>query len=309
MEPNGILPLWKELGMTSHDCVFRLRKILKTKKVGHTGTLDPQVDGVLPICLGRSTKVAEYITDQGKTYEAEVLIGFSTETEDAEGAVVEQDTGDKTITRKQLEGVLQSLTGDIEQIPPMYSAVKVNGRKLYEYARKGEAVERPVRIVHIDSIELLDDADIWQGQNIRFRIRIRCGKGTYIRTLAVQIGEALGYPAHMSQLTRTQSGSFTKQQCVTLAEVEEIAQNGDIGSILQPLAYGLSAFPFEEITPDLLFGIKNGQVLEAHPVLKAEPFVVFTYQGVPAALYKRHPDKPGKMKPEKMFGFPPTDEV
>lgn len=309
MEPNGILPLWKEPGMTSHDCVFRLRKILKTKKVGHTGTLDPQVDGVLPICLGRSTKVAEYITDQGKTYEAEVSIGSSTETEDAEGLVVEQDASDKIITREQLENVLLSLTGDIEQIPPMYSAVKVNGRKLYEYARKGETVERPVRTVHIDSIELLDDADTWQGQNIRFRIRIRCGKGTYIRTLAVQIGEALGYPAHMSQLTRTQSGSFTKQQCVTLAEVEEIAQNGDIGSILQPLAYGLSAFPFAEITPDLLFGIKNGQVLEEHSVLKTEPFVVFTYQDVPAALYKRHPDKPGKMKPEKMFGFPPTDEV
>ena len=309
MEPNGILPLWKEPGMTSHDCVFRLRKILRTKKVGHTGTLDPQVDGVLPICLGRSTKVAEYITDQGKTYEAEVLIGASTETEDAEGAVVEQDLSDKTITRKQLEEVLQSLTGDIEQIPPMYSAVKVNGKKLYEYARKGETVERPVRTVHIDSIDLLDGAESWSGQNIRFRIRIRCGKGTYIRTLAVQIGEALGYPAHMSRLTRTQSGSFTKEQCVTLAEVEEIAQNGDIDSILQPLSYGLSIFPFEEIAADLLFGIKNGQVLEAHPILKSEPFVVFTYHGKPAALYKRHPEKAGKMKPEKMFGFPPTDEV
>ncbi|MBT2581950.1 tRNA pseudouridine(55) synthase TruB [Planococcus sp. ISL-109] len=309
MEPNGILPLWKEPGMTSHDCVFRLRKILKTKKVGHTGTLDPQVDGVLPICLGRSTKVAEYITDQGKTYEAEVLIGFSTETEDAEGAVVDRDTSVKIVTRQQLEAALGSLTGDIEQIPPMYSAVKVNGRKLYEYARKGETVDRPVRTVHIDSIELLETDDSWSGQNIKFRIRIRCGKGTYIRTLAVQIGQALGYPAHMSQLTRTESGSFTKEQCVTLAEVEEIAQNGNIDSVLQPIAYGLSAFPFTEITPDLLFGIKNGQVLDEHPVLLEEPLVVFTYKGEPVALYKRHPEKPGKMKPEKMFGFPKTDEV
>lgn len=309
MEPNGILPLWKEPGMTSHDCVFRLRKILKTKKVGHTGTLDPQVDGVLPICLGRSTKVAEYITDQGKTYEAEVLIGFSTETEDAEGAVVDQDPSEKKISRNQLETVLESLTGDIEQIPPMYSAVKVNGRKLYEYARKGETVERPVRTVRIDSIELLDHNDSWSGQNIRFRIRIRCGKGTYIRTLAVQIGQALGYPAHMSQLTRTESGSFTKAQCVTLAEVEDIAQNGDIGSVLQPIAYGLSSFPFTELTPDLMFGIKNGQVLDAHPILLEKSFVVFTYGGEPVALYKRHPDKPGKMKPEKMFGFPKTGEV
>lgn len=309
MEPNGILPLWKEPGMTSHDCVFRLRKILKTKKVGHTGTLDPQVEGVLPICLGRSTKVAEYITDQGKAYEAEVTIGYSTETEDAEGAVVERDESEKSISREQLEAVFERLTGKIEQIPPMYSAVKVNGRKLYEYARKGQTVERPVRMVQIDSIELLDAGDTWSGQDIKFKIRIRCGKGTYIRTLAVQIGEALGYPAHMSQLTRTQSGSFTRAQCVTLAEVEEIAQNGDIGSVLQPIAYGLSAFPFTEIPQELLFGIKNGQVLDEHPVLAEGSMAVFTYLGEPVALYKKHPEKPGKMKPEKMFGFPKTDEV
>ena len=178
---------------------------------------------------------------------------------------------------------MASLTGDIEQIPPMYSAVKVNGRKLYEYARKGEQVERPVRTVHIDSIELLDEATAWRGQNIQFRIRIRCGKGTYIRTLAVQIGEALGYPAHMSQLTRTQSGSFTKEQCVTLAEVEEIAQNGDIDSILQPLSYGLSIFPFEEIAADLLNGIVQWQkivLMLAADLLFISVSVAVFYAGV-----------------------------
>ncbi|TAA67500.1 tRNA pseudouridine(55) synthase TruB [Planococcus salinarum] len=309
MDINGILPLWKEKGMTSHDCVFKLRKILKTKKVGHTGTLDPAVDGVLPICIGNTTKVAEYITDQGKTYEAEVAIGFSTETEDATGEMVERNPDEKKITRSQLLSALEGLTGEITQIPPMYSAVKVNGKKLYEYARAGIAVERPVRKAQIDSIELLDSAEEWTGVDIHFRIRIKCGKGTYIRTLAVQIGEALGYPAHMSELTRTQSGKFKKEDCFTLAEVEEIAQNEKIEGILKPLAYALSAFPSVEVEPAAFFAMKNGQVMDMHPLLEMNTLLVFTTNGNPFALYKKHPEKPGKMKPEKMFGLPTEDEV
>lgn len=309
MEFNGVLPLWKEKGMTSHDCVFKLRKILKTKKVGHTGTLDPDVDGVLPICIGRATKVAEYITDQGKAYEAEVTIGHSTETEDASGAVVEVDASEKVVTRDQLLAVLENLTGEITQIPPMYSAVKVNGKKLYEYARQGIPVERPERKVHIDSIELLDEDQEWSGKELTFSIFIRCGKGTYIRTLAVQIGEALGYPAHMSNLRRTESGKFKAEDCFTLAEVAEIAQNEAVGTILKPLSYGLEDFPKAEIEANLLFGIKNGQVLDRHPLLAEHEFLVFTVNGEPVALYKRHPEKADKMKPEKMFGFPEIDEV
>jgi tRNA pseudouridine55 synthase len=306
---NGVLPLWKEKGMTSHDCVFKLRKILKTKKVGHTGTLDPDVDGVLPICIGSATKVAEYITDQGKTYEAEVTIGYSTETEDASGATVDVDHTEKRLTRNELSKALESLTGDVMQIPPMYSAVKVNGKKLYEYARQGIQVERPKRIVRIDSIELLDEQQEWSGKELKFSIRIRCGKGTYIRTLAVQIGEALGYPAHMSKLTRTESGKFAAKDCVTLAEVAELAQNGDIGSVLKPLSYGLSNFPFVEIEQKDIFAIKNGQVLEKHPLMETQEFLVFTVGGQPLALYKRHPERADKMKPEKMFGMPNMDEV
>lgn len=309
MEFNGVLPLWKEKGMTSHDCVFKLRKILKTKKVGHTGTLDPDVDGVLPICIGRATKVAEYITDQGKAYVAEVTIGYSTETEDASGAVVDADDSEKVVTREKLLAVLQNLTGEITQIPPMYSAVKVNGKKLYEYARQGIPVERPARKVRIDSIELLDDDQQWSGKNLTFSIFIRCGKGTYIRTLAVQIGEALGYPAHMSNLRRTESGKFKAEDCFTLAEVAEIAQNGAIGTILKPLSYGLGEFPETEVEANLLFGIKNGQVLDRHPLLTEHEFLVFTVKGEPVALYKRHPEKTDKMKPEKMFGFPEVNEV
>lgn len=309
MAINGILPLWKEKGMTSHDCVFKLRKILKTKKVGHTGTLDPEVDGVLPICIGNTTKVAEYITNQGKTYEAEVAIGFSTETEDATGEVVDRDQQEKKITRQELLAALDGLTGEITQIPPMYSAVKVNGKKLYEYARAGIAVERPVRKARIDSIELLDSAEEWTGTDIHFRIRIKCGKGTYIRTLAVQIGEALGYPAHMSKLTRTESGKFKKEDCLTLAEVEEIAQNGTIDRHLKPLIYGLSAFPSVEVDPKMFFAMKNGQVMDMHPLLEENELLVFTVNENPFALYKKHPEKKGKMKPEKMFGLPTEDEV
>lgn len=309
MALNGILPLWKEKGMTSHDCVFKLRKILQTKKVGHTGTLDPEVDGVLPICIGNTTKVAEYITDQGKTYEAEVTIGYSTDTEDATGETVETDQTEKVVARDQLETAFLKLTGNITQIPPMYSAVKVNGKKLYEYARQGIPVERPERIVRIDSIELLDGDAKWIGQNIKFNIRIRCGKGTYIRTLAVQIGEALGYPAHMSKLTRTESGKFSEKDCVTLAEVAELAQNEHIGDILKPLSYGLSAFPFVEIESKQIFAVKNGQVLTRHKILDKMGYVVLTHKGQPVALYKNHPEKADKMKPEKMFGFPTVDEV
>ncbi|WP_341201848.1 tRNA pseudouridine(55) synthase TruB [Planomicrobium okeanokoites] len=309
MAINGILPLWKEKGMTSHDCVFKLRKILKTKKVGHTGTLDPEVDGVLPICIGNTTKVAEYITNQGKTYEAEVAIGFSTETEDATGEVVDRDQQEKKITRQELLAVLEGLTGEITQIPPMYSAVKVNGKKLYEYARAGIAVERPVRKAWIDSIELLDNAAEWTGTDIHFRIRIQCGKGTYIRTLAVQIGEALGYPAHMSKLTRTESGKFKQADCLTLAQVDEIAQNGTIGRFLKPLMYGLSAFPSVEVDPKMVFAMKNGQVMDMHPLLEKNELLVFTLNDNPFALYKKHPEKKGKMKPEKMFGLPTEDEV
>ena len=161
---DDISPLWKEKGMTSHDCVFKLRKILGTKKVGHTGTLDPNVEGVLPICIGQATKVAEYITDSGKEYVAVVSIGTATETEDADGAIVDSDLSPKRMTRSQIEEVLARLTGEITQIPPMYSAVKVNGRKLYEYARKGIEVERPERIVMIHEIELLDPVELYEGK-------------------------------------------------------------------------------------------------------------------------------------------------
>lgn len=298
---NGILPLWKERGMTSHDCVFKLRKILKTKKVGHTGTLDPGVEGVLPICIGQATRIAEYLTDAGKTYEAIVSIGRSTTTEDAEGETVEQNVTMKSITRDQILEVLERLTGVIEQTPPMYSAVKVNGKKLYEYARKGQTVERPIRQVTIYELALLDDATQYDGQEITFSIRIQCSKGTYIRTLAVQIGEMLGYPAHMKALVRTASGTFTAGQCITLAQVQELMNTREIEQKIYPVEYALTDFPYIEIDAQIEKQILNGQVLPRHALLEKHDKIVFGFSGKAYAVYHAHPTKEGMMKPDKMF--------
>lgn len=255
---EGILPLFKPKGMTSHDCVFKLRKILRMKKIGHTGTLDPDVTGVLPICLGRATKVAEYITDAGKSYEGEVTIGFSTTTEDASGEVVERKDVTAPIARNQIMDALQSLTGEITQTPPMFSAVKVNGKRLYEYARQGIEVERPSRKVTIYSIELLDGRKMFEGENITFRFRVACSKGTYIRTLAVMIGSELGYPAHMSELVRIQSASLTLDDCLTFEEIEERVEKGTMDEVLRPMEAALSHLPKFQISDKVAEKVKMG---------------------------------------------------
>ncbi|KAB2337555.1 tRNA pseudouridine(55) synthase TruB [Cytobacillus depressus] len=300
---EGILPLLKPKGMTSHDCVFKLRKILKMKKIGHTGTLDPDVTGVLPICLGRATKVAEYITDAGKAYEGEVTIGFSTATEDSSGEIVEEKQVTSTFSRDQILDVLASLTGEITQTPPMYSAVKVNGKRLYEYARQGITVERPSRKVMIYSIELLDERDIFSGSLIRFRFRVSCSKGTYIRTLAVMIGEKLGYPAHMSELVRIQSADFTLEDCLKFEEIEKRLQDGNLLEKIKPLESAISHLPKYTINDTVAEKVKNGAVLKIPGYLTNEdgPIAVETENGVVLAIYAQHPEKPGLMKPVKVL--------
>lgn len=288
---NGILPLWKERGMTSMIVFLNYEKFYAQKKVGHTGTLDPGVEGVLPICIGQATRIAEYLTDAGKTYEAIISIGRTTTTEDAEGETVEQDTNIKQFTRGQLLEVLASLTGVIEQTPPMFSAVKVNGKRLYEYARKGETVERPTRQVTIYALELLDEIELYEGQEITFPVRIACSKGTYIRTLAVQIGEALGYPAHMQELVRTASGTFTQENCFTLGQVAELMEAEQIDRCILPVEYALTDFPYIEITAANEKEIFNGQVLPADTLLKIHDKIVFGINGKAMAVYQPHPTK------------------
>ncbi|WP_075617565.1 tRNA pseudouridine(55) synthase TruB [Paenisporosarcina indica] len=305
---NGILPLWKEKGMTSHDCVFKLRKILKMKRIGHTGTLDPSVEGVLPICLGESTKVAEYLTNAGKLYEAEVTIGSSTTTEDADGEIVDVNHSLKQFSREEILTALTALTGTIDQTPPMYSAVKVNGKKLYEYARAGIEVERPTRQVTIYELTLLSEEYTFTGEVISFRIRVACSKGTYIRTLAVQIGEKLGFPAHMSHLVRTASGTFTPDKCLTLSQVQERVDNETLEEYLYDLDYALHDMPKIEVTSTFEKSIQNGQVLDAVDVLSKHERIVFTKDEQAIAVYIKHPTKEGKMKPEKMFNRLVTEE-
>ncbi|WLR53393.1 tRNA pseudouridine(55) synthase TruB [Mesobacillus subterraneus] len=300
---EGILPLFKPAGMTSHDCVFKLRKLLKTRKVGHTGTLDPDVTGVLPICVGKATKIAEYITDAGKAYEGEVTLGFTTTTEDASGEKVEEKIVDRLITRGEILQVLQSLEGVIEQTPPMYSAVKVNGKKLYEYARQGIEVERPTRKVTIYGIELLDDRDSFTGEHVSFKFRVSCSKGTYIRTLAVTIGEKLGYPAHMSALVRIQSADFTIEDCYTFGQLEKLAEESDLEAALHPLEAGISYLPKYRINDKVAEKVKNGALLTIPEGFKGVdgPIVVETEDGKALAIYRAHPTKPGVMKPDKVL--------
>jgi tRNA pseudouridine55 synthase len=301
MKMNGILPLWKPRGMTSHDCVFKLRKLLRTKKVGHTGTLDPEVSGVLPVCIGRATKIAEYITASGKTYEGEVTFGFSTTTEDAWGEKVEEKKVDRVITRVEVEEVLQRLTGDITQTPPMFSAVKVNGKRLYEYARQGIEIERPSRTVHIQRLQLLENWHELDGDYPSFSFEVVCGKGTYVRTLAVEIGKSLGYPAHMSALTRTQSASFRKEDCFTFEQIQEFVSNERPQDLLLPLEMGLSHLPKMTISDTLAEKVKNGARLEEPEDWQDGPEVVMEHRGKVIAIYQPHPDKPGIIKPVKVL--------
>ncbi|MDT2596977.1 tRNA pseudouridine(55) synthase TruB [Enterococcus dongliensis] len=302
---DGILPLWKERGMTSHDCVFKLRKILQTKKVGHGGTLDPDVDGVLPICIGKGTKVIEYLQDSGKIYEGEITIGFSTTTEDRSGEVVETKAVDLPLTEVEIDQMMGTFIGKIKQVPPMYSAVKVNGKRLYEYARAGETIERPEREAIIEHFKRTT-APVYDAETKTqsWRFQVTCGKGTYVRTLAVDLGAKLGYPAHMSDLTRLASGGFSVGQAVTLAQVSELMEQNQIDHALRPIEEAMNAFPRINLTTEDWQKVKNGQVLPLKTFnLKKMPgeLIAFFYQEQLVSLYKQHPEKSWLLKPSKVI--------
>lgn len=222
---EGIINVLKPPGMTSSDVVGWMRRVLKTKKIGHTGTLDPGVAGVLPLCVGKATRLAEYLTEQGKAYRAEVTFGMTTDTQDSYGSVTR--VSPPHCRQSDLERVLPGFLGKISQIPPMYSAVRKEGKHLYEYARQGITVERKPREVFIYQLKL----EKWFEEEFpRAVLDIECSKGTYIRTLCHDLGETLGVGAHMSYLLRVRSGPFKIQESWTLEEIEE--------------AVGKSAYPF-----------------------------------------------------------------
>ena len=232
---NGILNIYKEKGYTSHDVVARLRGIVGQKKIGHTGTLDPEAEGVLPVCLGRATKVCDMLTDKDKTYETVLLLGTSTDTQDITGRVLSSRSLDDpelpegTVTEEKTESCIRGFIGEYDQIPPMYSALKVGGKKLYELAREGKTIERKSRKVMIYDIRIKDI-------NLpRVRMEVKCSKGTYIRTLCHDIGNALNCCGCMESLLRTQVSRFSIQESLKLSEIQEIKDGGHLAETIIPL--------------------------------------------------------------------------
>ena len=254
---SGIINLKKEAGMTSHDAVFKLRKMLKEKKIGHGGTLDPDVTGVLPIAVGKATRLIEYMQEEGKIYEGEITLGISTTTEDASGEVVEVTPVSPDLSQEMVDQAMAAFVGQIVQIPPMYSAVKVDGRKLYEYARAGQEVERPKRTIEISSFERTSPL-VAEGDLVRFTFRVKCGKGTYVRTLSVDLGAKLGYASHMSKLERTGSAGLTLDDALTLAEISDLVEKEDF-SFLRPLELGIGDLPTVELTSEQVTEVSFGR--------------------------------------------------
>ena len=237
---HGILNIYKEKGYTSHDVVAKLRGITGQRKIGHTGTLDPEAEGVLPVCLGRATKVCDLLTDRDKTYEAVLLLGIRTDTQDVTGTVT--DRGDiQGITREMVEQAAKKYVGEYDQIPPMYSALKVNGKKLYELAREGKTIERKARRGRIYELEILEEA------LPRVRLRVRCSKGTYIRTLCDDIGADLGCYGCMEALLRTSVGPFALEEACRLEDVEAAVKAGELGKMLCPIDRLFAEYPAVQV--------------------------------------------------------------
>ena len=210
---NGVLNVWKEAGFTSHDVVAKLRGILHQKKIGHTGTLDPDATGVLPVCLGKGTRLCDMLTDETKTYEALLHLGIATDTQDMSGTVTAE--APVTVTEEEVRDCIASFAGEQQQVPPMYSALKVNGKKLYELAREGIEIERKARTVHFYEISILEV------KLPLVRMEVTCSKGTYIRTLCHDLGQALGCGGCMAALRRTMAAGFRIEEAVTLERAQE----------------------------------------------------------------------------------------
>ena len=233
---NGILIIDKPTDWTSHDVVAKLRGILHEKRIGHAGTLDPMATGVLPVFVGRATRAVEFAAEREKEYLAGLRLGQVTDTQDVTGSTL--STAPVSVTREDVEKILAQFRGDIQQIPPMYSAIKKEGKKLYELARRGQEVERQPRPITIYELELLD-----QLSPTDYTLRVKCSKGTYVRTLCHDIGRALGCGACMSSLRRTKAGMFTLQQAMTIEQLLEFAKENDPQALLMPVDALFAEYP------------------------------------------------------------------
>ena len=228
---HGVLIIDKPEGLTSHDVVNRIRRVLGTRRVGHTGTLDPFATGVMVVLIGQATRLAQFIDKDQKEYEATIRFGFETDTGDRTGSPKSKVQSPKSVDREKLKTALRDLTGEIEQVPPMYSAKKVAGKKLYEHARRGETIERAAQRVFIDLLEIVDASRL-DAEDPQLMIRVVCSAGTYIRVLAEDIGREIGVGAHLAELRRVRSGRSMIGEAVTL---DELAAASDPSSLLLPV--------------------------------------------------------------------------
>lgn len=259
---NGMINVYKEAGYTSHDVVARLRGIVKQKKIGHTGTLDPQAVGVLPVCLGNATKLCDLLTDHDKEYEAVLQLGVVTDTQDLTGTILEEKP--VLCSEQEVRQTVLSFLGAYQQIPPMYSALKVNGRKLYDLARQGIEVERKPRPVQIYELQICE-------LSLPFvRFRVCCSKGTYIRTLCQDIGEKLGCGGAMKSLKRTRVGIFTLDSALTLGELEKRKEAGGLEEILIPVDQLFSRCPGFRVTQKAFPLLRNGNLLLPEQLTKMQ---------------------------------------
>lgn len=309
---NGIVNVYKEKGFTSFDVVAKLRGILKTKKIGHTGTLDPDAEGVLPVCLGKATKVCELLTDRHKEYETVMLLGKVTDTQDITGNVLEEYP--VNCTEEKVRDIVAGFVGDYMQVPPMYSALKVGGKKLCDLARAGITVERKARPVQILSIEILSV------ELPRVRMRVECSKGTYIRTLCQDIGERLGCGACMESLLRTRVSEFAVEDALRLSEIEARVRK-EAGDIL-PEQWSAEMFSFVKpvdavflqyekvmVKPEFEKLLQNGNRLRPEMLLmgaaeeakeQGRTLRVYDGSGQFAGIYAYQQEQ-GEYKPVKMF--------
>lgn len=273
---DGIILVNKPSGMTSHDVVNKLRRILKTKKVGHCGTLDPDATGVLVVCVNKATKVLQFLTSESKEYVATLSLGTSTDTYDASGKIIETKEF-PALDNNEIVACFNNFIGSQEQKPPIYSAIKVNGKKLYEYARAGEQVEVPTRSVTVNHLEIL------QIENNLIKFKVGCSKGTYIRSLCYDLAKALGYPGHMKDLIRTKSGNFSLENCFTLEQIE----NGEYTTV--SLEEALNSY--QQLVVDDEKIIFHGKKIKSD---LNEQVVILNRQGKVLAMYG--PDGNGYLK-------------
>lgn len=314
---HGIINVYKEAGFTSHDVVAKLRGIFRQKKIGHTGTLDPAAVGVLPVCLGKATKVCDLLTDKDKTYRCIMLLGIDTDTQDTTGEILSRR--EVTVTKQEVTEVVMSFVGEYQQIPPMYSALKVNGKKLYELARAGQEVERKARPVRIEEI-VIESMEL-----PRVTFQVTCSKGTYIRTLCHDIGQKLSCGGCMEHLTRTRVADFTLEDSMTLGEIEaavkgidfnesetgeyygnEARRNSSFQNLLRPVDDLFRQYPKATVKESAGKLLENGNRIPVTELSlwqeewETVPLRLYDGKGRFAGIYRYQPEAED-MKPIKIF--------